>query len=159
MNNAETLPDDVRFLRRAIIHLGCENGWWRTQSETTDRLFARIFPRTTEQASELTDLAVARRTFDTAAPGIRHHLFSLPPFVESIIADPTSVDGPFSKSIDELACAITKSSTQSDPVGLHLAGSIGDLMSGKLTAKIASTFSAWQPGQPIPIPYFTSDNE
>lgn len=113
----------------------------------------------TKQVSELTDLAVARRVFDSAAPGVRHHLFSLPPFVESIIADPTSIDGTASKSVQDLAGAVAFSIKESDPVGLHLAGSLEDLMSGRLTAKIASTFSAWKPGQPIPIPYFASEDE
>ena len=159
MDKAETGAHDVRLLRRAIVRLGVENGWWRTTSETTERLATRIFPRTTKPASELTDLAVARRVFDSAAPGVRHHLFSLPPFVESTIAGPSSVDGTASKSIQDLAGSVPVSLKESDPVGLHLAGSLEDLMSGRLTAKIASTFLAWQPGQPIPIPYFTSSNE
>jgi hypothetical protein len=158
MDKADTRAHDVRILRRAIIRLGVKNGWWRTTSETTERLAARTFPRTTKQASELTDLAVARRVFDSAAPGVRHHLFSLPPFAESTIADPSSVDGIDSKTIQDLAGAVS-SIKERNPVGLHLAGSLEDLMSGHLTAKIASTFAAWQPGQPIPIPYFTSDNE
>jgi hypothetical protein len=158
MNKADEAANDLRVLRQGIVRLGVENGWWRTTSETTERLAARIFPRTKKQASELTDLAVARRVFDSAAPGVRHHLFSLPPFVESIIDDLSSVDGSASKSIQDLAGAVS-SIRESKPVGLHLAGSLEDLMSGHLTAKIASTFSAWQSGQPIPIPYFTSDNE
>lgn len=159
MDNLETGVHDVNLLRRAIVRFGVENGWWRTTSETTERLAARIFPRTTTLASELTDLAIARRVFDYAAPGVRHHLFSLPPFVESIISDASSLQQTDSDLIQELAASGAIYHKGLNSVGLHRAGSLEDLISGRLTANIASTFSAWQPGQPIPIPYFTIDNE
>lgn len=146
-----------------MIRMGVENGWWRATSETTQRLSARIFPRTAESASELTDFAIARRVFDTAAPGVRHHLFSLPSFVEPTIlvasSDNSCQQGPELLTIRELVGSPGTSASGSNPVGVHLAGSLEDLLSGRLTTKIARTFAAWQPGQPIPIPYFTSDDE
>jgi len=143
--------------------MGVENRWWQTSSDTTERLSARLFPRTKESASGLTDLAVARRVFDSAAPGVRHHLFSLPPFVESTVSRPPSDTSnehvAESTTLQELAGSAGASTKGSNLLGVHLAGSLEDLLSGRLTAKIASTFLAWQPGQPIPIPYFTSDDK
>lgn len=163
MNKADRSAHELRLLRQAVIRMGVENGWWRTTSDTTQRLAARIFPRTAESASALTDFAVARRVFDSAAPGVRHHLFSLPPHVETAVylasRDPSSPQETESKTISEIASSTGTPATGSSPVGVHFAGSLEDLLSGRLTTKIARTFAAWQPGQPIPIPYFTSDDE
>ena len=128
-----------------------------------ERLAGRIFPRTKLSASEITNVAIARREFDLAAPGVRYHLFSLPPNLESLIAvlfvAAVSANEFSVPSIDDFVGVSASLDARHIQGGVNRAGSLKQLLAGSLTRPIASQFVAWCPGQPIPIPYFTPDAE
>ncbi len=142
---------ELQLLRLGVIRHGGQNGWWQTTSGTNEKLAGRIFPRTKQSALEQTNIAIARRVFDFAAPGVRYHLFSLPLSVESTFSvKPIAEENCY--TLQDLA-----GTNESVSIGVYCVGSLQEFLAGRLTNQIAASYSAWTTGQPMPVPYFSSD--